>query len=555
MNQQAFAGKTAAKGVRWTLGAVLAKQGFQVLCAVVLARILGPAAYGVIGAATVYIMFMTLLLDQGLSAALIQRESVSARTAGAAAGLNLLMALVLSGLTVLAAPAVAAFFRFPGVEQVLLLLAIVLPLKALAIVPRSMLARRLLFRGIGAADIAAAALGAAAGITAALLGAGYFSIVYQVLATDLLTALVLLAASRGPVPNLHLAEVRPLLAFSASVFATDWLAYFSRNTDNILVGRVLGMSALSFYGMAYRIMVIPVQLIGQTVNRVMFPVFSRSAGNREAVAGHLYSTTRLLAMLVIPMMALIACAAHDLVLLVLGDAWLPAAPLMAVLAIGGARETIFYITPPLMKGLGRAGLNLRYEVLAFVVQVGGIIVGLQFGLLGLAVGVTSAGFLLVPVLLVLQRRLCGVRIRTQLGNIWPPLHASLWASGAYLALLVVPTAPAEGLPRLALGSTLYVLVLAAMLVLFHRRRLVGFLALAATLVGRNPGGAKQAASQGTRPAPRPGGGRHVAPLPLRPVRPPGSTPGSEATNTTTTFPDPVPAHGGSGGVGTERSQS
>lgn len=485
MSQQVFSGKMAVKGIRWSLGAVLAKQGFQVLCAVVLARILGPETYGVIGAATVYIMFMTMVLDQGLSAALIQRKTVPRRTAGSAAGLNLLMAALLACLTVLGAPNVAAFFHFPGVESVLLLLAAALPLKALAIVPRSMLARRLLFRGIGATDITAAAVGAAAGITAALLGAGYFAVVYQVLATDFLTAVALLATYRGPLPNFHLSEVRPLLAFSASVFATDWLAYFSRNTDNILVGRMLGVTALSFYGMAYRIMVIPVQLIGQTVNRIMFPVFSRSAGDRDAVAGHLYKTTRLLAMLVIPMMALVACASHDLVLLVLGEAWLPAAPLMSVLAIGGARETVFYITPPLMKGLGHAGLNLRYEVLAFVVQVSGIVVGLQFGLPGVALGVAGAGFLLVPVLLVLQRRLCGVRIRTQLGNIWPPLHASLWASGSYLALLATPAGPSAGLPRLLLGAILYSLVLAAVLVVFHRPRLSGFLATAAILVSRD----------------------------------------------------------------------
>ena len=449
MSAPAFAGRTAARGIRWSLGAVLAKQGFQMVFAVLLARILGPASYGVISAATVYTMFMTLLLDQGLSAALIQRESVTRRTAGATATLNLLMSLLLGLLTVALAPHLAAFFREPGLEPVLLLLALALPLKALAITPRSMLARNLHFRGIGAADIAAAAAGSAAGIAAALLGAGYFAVVHQVLLTDLVTAVALLAVARGPAPNLHLSEVRPLLAFSASVFGTNWLAYFSRTTANILIGRMLGVTALSYYGMAYRIMVIPIQLIGQTVNRVMFPAISRAAGDREVVAGYLVTATRLLAALSVPLMAFVACAAHDLVLVVLGPAWLPAAPLMAVLAIGGARETLFYITPPLMKGLGRAGLNLRYELCAFAVQVGGIVVGLQFGLLGVAVGLVSAGFLLVPVLLTLQKRLCGVRIRTQLGGIWPPLHASLWAAAAYLALQATPL---QSLPRLALGE-------------------------------------------------------------------------------------------------------
>lgn len=505
MNKEVFTGKTAAIGVRWSLGAVMAKQGFQLLCAITLARILGPEAYGVISAATVYIMLMTMVLDQGLSAALIQREDINRRLAGACAGLNLIMALFLAGLTVLMAGPIADFFRFAGVEQVLLLLAAALPLKALAIVPRSLLSRGLLFRSIGAADIAAAAFGAAAGITAALFGAGYFAIVFQVYATDLLTALALLAAARGPLPNLRLGQVRPLLAFSANVFAINWLAYFSRNTDNILIGRVLGMSALSFYGMAYRIMVIPVQLIGQTVNRVMFPVISRSAKDPEAVAGHLYTTMSLLSMLVFPLMALVASASHDLVLVALGDAWLPAAPLIAVLAIGGARETVFYITPPLMKGLGHAGLNLRYELVAFTVQVGGIVVGLQFGLFGVAIGVASAGFLLVPVLFVIQKRLCGIRIRTQMGNLWPPLHASLWASAAYLSLFSVPEFLPAGLPRLLAGAAVFGLVLGSVLVLFHRRRLLMFLSTVASMAGRSRHGTDSSSSIRTSKS-----GRHAS---------------------------------------------
>lgn len=460
-----FAGGRAVQGVRWSLLAVVSRQGLQILSALVLARILGPESYGIISAASIYTTFVSLLLDQGLSAALVQRPSLSKHMPGAVTTMNAAVALALAGATWLLAPALADFFHAPELAVVLLLLACGLPLKALAISPRAMLSRHLRFVAMAWADIVGALCGAVAGIVAAFLGASYFAIVFQVFAADLLICVILLIAAQGPWPNMHFGSLRPLWSFSLNVLATNFLAYFSRNVDNILVGRYLGLSSLSLYGMAYRILVVPVQLLGQTVNRVMFPAFSRMAHDRELVASNLLKSTRLLAFAVIPVMTLVAVASHELVLMVLGKEWLPAAPLITVLALGGARETIFYITPTLMKGMGHARLNFWYEILAGICQVGGIVIGLQFGILGVAVGITAAGFLLSPILLVIQRKMCGIRIRTQLGALLPATHASLWGAGAYLALSLLPL---TDMALALLGGFSFLIAASAVLLLVHR---------------------------------------------------------------------------------------
>lgn len=471
--------KKAVVGVRWSLLAVLGRQGFQILGALALARILGPASYGIISVASIYIVLVTLLLDQGLSAALVQRESLSARAPGAVVTLNLLTALVLAAATWLLAPLIAGFFGVPELTAVLYILAAALPLKAAAVVPRAVLSRNLHFKGSAVSDIAAAAAGAVCGVAAALLGAGYFAVVYQVIATDVVAAAVLLAAAKGPLPNLHLGEVRPLLKFSVGIFGVNGLAYFSRNIDNILVGRFLGVEALSFYGMAYRVLAVPVMLFGQTVNRVMFPVISRTSTDKELLAGNLLKSMQVLSMIVVPVMAFAACASPRLVHLVLGDEWAAAAPLLSVLAVAGARETIFFIAPSLMRGMGKAGLNFRYEILATVAQVSGIVIGLQFGLLWVAVGYAAGGFLLTPVLLVIQSRLCGARVSTQLATIWPAIHASCWGSAAYLLIAALDlTGPAE----LALGFAGFALAAGLVLALFHRSRSRVFLSRLNTLV-------------------------------------------------------------------------
>lgn len=442
------------------------------LAAVVLARILGPESYGIIAAATIYTTFAGLFLDQGLSAAIIQRTTVTRRAAGATATLNLIVALAIGAATVLLATPVATFFNAPGIAALLLPLAIGIPLKGLAITPRALLSRELQLQYVASADIMGAICGAAAGISAALLGANYFALAYQVIAMDVVTAALLLVFAKGPRPNHHLREVRPMLAFSLSVFFTDLLAYLSRNIDNVLVGRFLGLASLSLYGMAYRIMVLPIQLLGQTVNRVMFPAFSRVREDPAKVARHVTEATRVMAMTAVPLMAYVACAAPSLVLIVLGEAWKPAAPIISILAIGGARETIFYITPTLMKGLGKGALILRYEILAMTVQVGGIVIGLQFGLLGVALGLVAGGMLLVPVLLLIQTRLTGLRVREQLAVIWPAIHSSLWGSAGCMGvgLLHLPSIAAAGLGLLA-----FLVIWGIVLVLCHRSHLAQFL--------------------------------------------------------------------------------
>jgi O-antigen/teichoic acid export membrane protein len=485
---------SVAHGVRWSGIAVIARQLVQVLSAVLIARIIGPSSYGIISAAMIYVTLTSLILDQGLSAALIQRPALSAKAPGAVATVNIGLAVIIAGATWFTAPLLADFFSTPELVPVFQVLALLLPLKALAIVPRAMLSRGQLFKGIALADVAGGIAGAATGVTAAMLGADFFSLIYQVGVTDAIVAVMMLVFARGPVPNFAFAQVKSLMSFSVKVFLTNCVAYFSRNVDGILVGRVLGVTSLALYGMAYRVLSLPVQFVGQTVNRVLFPVFSRNTHNRAKVASQLTGATETLAFAVVPVMVFIACAAPELVRLVLGPEWLPAAALITVFALGGARETIFYITPALMKAFGRTTLLLNYEFLATGLQVAGIIVGLQFGVFGVAVGYTAVGFLLVPVLLGIQRNISGVRVRSQLAAMLPAVHASVWGAAAYLAvgLLDLPF-----VAHLVLGAAAYVALALAVLLVFHRAITIRFIGRAGEILGsrrRAPGPRRSAST-------------------------------------------------------------
>lgn len=477
----AFRGRAAATAVRWSSLSVLGRQGFQILLALVLARIIGPEAYGAVAAATVVVTLAALLLDQGLAAALVQRADLPLGAPGATATVNLVSAALLGVLAVATAPLLSAFLGAPGLAALLVWLGPGLVLKGAAIAPRAMLLRRLALKPVAVVEIAGAAVGTAAGLGAALAGAGAWAMVLSVLLADGVVAVALLVLGRGPVPNLRMRAFAPLAGFGGRVFATNGVAYLSRNTDTVLVGHLLGAAALAQYAMAYRVLVIPVQFLGQSVNRVLFPVLSRAQGRREELAEQLTRATRLLALTAVPPMVLVACAAPQLVEVLLGRAWAPTAPVMAVLAIAGARETVFYVTPVLMRATGRAGLGLRFQVVSTLVQVAGIVVGLPFGLLGVAVGYTVAGFLLVPVLLVVQHRLAGVEVRRQLAAILPPVHASAWGAVGYLLVALLPLPAAA---TAVLGGLVFAALAVGVLRLVHPVAARDGLARVRSLLGR-----------------------------------------------------------------------
>lgn len=457
-------GRTAV-AVRWNTFSMGVRQVAQIVGALIIARILGPEDFGVISAAMILVVLTPLILDLGLSSALIQRPELRKDHIKTTTTINVVSALILGGAVWASSGWIAQFFGSSALQHIYAILGIAMILKGLAVTPRALIVRNLRFKPLAITESIAAVVGVSAGIIAALAGARYDAVLWQVLLTDLITVVGLQLAIRSGIPGWSTEAFKDLVAFGARIFAANTLAYCSRNLDNILVGRFLGLDALAIYAMAYRVLVIPVQFIGQTVNRVMFPRFSRAQGNLLEVRELLMASTRLLAFVTIPAMALAAVAAPEAVRLILGDAWMAAAPLISILAIAGARETIFYITPALMRGLGRAKLNLRIEILATAVQVTGICIGLLGGVMGVAVGYLVAGMALVPVMLLVQRKLTGVQIRSQLLTLVPALHASGWG---VLAYLVLRWSGLSGIPLLVVGSLTFALMWGAVSALVHR---------------------------------------------------------------------------------------
>ena len=271
-------GETAlSSGLRWSGLSVVGREAARLAFTIMLARLVGPEAFGIVAQAAVYIAIVGLLLDQGFSSALIQRPRVERDMPGAVVSVNLAVGAALMLMTVAVASAWAEFMDTPELTLVLTFLAPTLLIRAASVTPRAVLLRQMRFRTIAIADVTAAVGGGALGVAVALLGGSYWALVVQIVTTDVLVLLVLILAGAGIRPNLHL-RTYGTSRFSGQAFAAGVLINsISRNIDNLLVGKFQGPEALAFYGLAYRLLLLPVQLLTVAVGGVLFPAFSRHA--------------------------------------------------------------------------------------------------------------------------------------------------------------------------------------------------------------------------------------------------------------------------------------
>ncbi|WP_346425953.1 lipopolysaccharide biosynthesis protein [Williamsia sp. 1135] len=458
--------KSGSRSVSWNALGLVSRQIVIVLSSVYLARILGPESYGVITQAAIYTAFMTLLLDQGIASSLISLPRLTRRMSAAAISANLILAAALATLTVFSAGPVSRFFHTPELRAVLCVLGVGLLLKAGVLVPRVLLVRDMNFKSQAVGDGGGALVGALVAIVGALSGMDYWSLVLQIVVSDVVVLLVLAVAARPPMPSLRLRSLRGTWGFSIRVFFSNLLSFSVQNVDNILIGRELGADSLAQYGLSYRVLTTPVQMIGQVVTRVLFPVVARGRADGVSVVPAVSRSVRGIALFSFPVMAAVSVSAHDLVPLLLGPAWTAAIPVLTILAIGGARQSVTTVNTSILMGMGLSSWLLRFSIVAATVQVTAIVVGLQFGIVGVAAGLTIAGFLLTPVVAWLSKRATGFDYGRQIGCVGPPVHGSAWACITYLGITQLLGNSALGILVSLLGG-LFVYV--AVLAVVHRK--------------------------------------------------------------------------------------
>jgi O-antigen/teichoic acid export membrane protein len=429
------------RGVKWSAVSQIGRQLVQFLTTAILARLLSPEDYGLLGMALVITGFISIFKDLGTSSALVQRKDLTSVLTSSIFWTNVVLGLGIALLLFFGAPLGSLVYNEPRLVDLFRVLAFGFLFSSFGVVPQALLMRRMEFNKIAFTELTSNVVGAACGIGMALLGAGVWSLVSQTLMTSLLaTMLLLFIAKWRPLGTFDWNEIRSIAGYSLNLSGYTTFNYFFRNADNFLIGIFLGAVPLGFYGMAYQLMLYANQSITGVVSRVLFPALSQIQDDNARLGRAYLKTCELIALVTFPLMLGLMVVAEPFVTVLFGAKWLPIVPLVIIFAPIGMLQSIGGTTGLIYTAKGRTDLMFRWGIIAGVAYVTAFALGVRWGTLGVAVGFASVSLTLLVPNYAIPFRLVGLRLVDLWITLRPLLGATILMCIAVLALLQLLTA-------------------------------------------------------------------------------------------------------------------
>jgi polysaccharide transporter, PST family len=468
----------AMSGVFWAAGATWAFRGISAGVFLVLARLVDPSAFGLVALAAVYLMTVQSLSDQGLATALVQRETIEAAHKDSAFWANLFVGVALALSTIVLAEPLARFYGEPRLAPILRWFAMAPVLASLSVVQQALLSRALRFRQLAIRQLIGAVAGGVVGVAMAYAGMGVWALVAQSLTIQAVGVVVLWSiAEWRPRLAFSYRHFRELFGFGSNVLAANIIRSVGLQADRLVLGYFLGATELGYYSIAQRLLSILTDFVAGSAERIVVPLFSRIQGEKERVNRGLMTAQRLLTLITIPAFVGLAATAPVLMPIVLGAKWQASVLATQILAAASLGYCLSFFFGHVLTALGRPGLRLAIVTAQAVSLAVVSVIGVSFGLVGVAVGATLNQILFYGVELLFLRRNAGFSLAAYLGEVLVPLAASLVMAAAVLLLGREMTGfrpILQLIGEVGLGAAIY----AGILLIFARHRLKEVLSLA-----------------------------------------------------------------------------
>jgi teichuronic acid exporter len=375
----------AASAGFWSAIDVLARQGVQFVTSVILARLLAPSDFGIIALASFFSSLAQVLLQGGLTTALVQRQDTSHEEESAAFWINLIVSVVLSLALLAAAPAIAVFYQHPILAPLMWAAVAQIMLTALGAVHAALLARRLAFVALAKVGVVSALLSGATGLLAAYLGEGVWALAWQgMVATASYSAGLWIVGDWTPKLRFRFADIRRLFGFGAWLSVASILDVVYTQGFSLLVGKLHGVRELGLYNRASSTQLLPSTVLSLIISRVALPLFVPRVDDQDATRRGMRMAISFAMLLNVPIMVGLVLLPDMVIGVLFGAQWLPAAPILRILAISGLFYPLHVINLHVLLAQGRSRSFLHIEIAKKAVGIMLVVFGSIFGIYGLA---------------------------------------------------------------------------------------------------------------------------------------------------------------------------
>lgn len=460
-----------ARGVAWTAVSRWSAQAVSWASMLVLARLLSPADYGLIGMANVYLGLVAMISELGLGSAVLTLHELSAieiRQLHTCSVLLGILAFAVSGL--LAIP-ISWFYHSQQLPLLLLLMSVSLIPSGFRTVPMALLQRDMKFRPLSVAEGVQAVVQAVGAVVLAWLGLGYWALAWSGLVGALTLTAIILVLRREGMSRPHFASLRPALTFGWHTLVTRVAWYGYSNADFLVAGRMLGATALGAYTLAWNLASLPVEKITTVVTRVTPSIFAAARHDNSELRRHLGRITEVLAFVTLPAAFGLGTVAPDLVVVLLGPKWNDAILPLRLLAFYIAIRSLAPLLPQVLTAKGDTRYGMHSSLFALLVMPAAFVAGARWGLGGIAWAWVIAYPVVLAPFVVRASRLIGMKAGAYLHAIFPPLVASVFMVAAVLLLQAALSAFPVGVLKLAAELLAGIAAYCAAFLVFYRERL------------------------------------------------------------------------------------
>jgi len=423
------------KALIWAFGARFFRQTINFVILAILARLLEPNDFGLLGMATVFYGLAMIFSEMGISTALIQKKDADNLHFSSVFWLNVATGILLTLLMVAISPLVAIFYGEIQLRAILSVIALNFVISSFSIVQRTIFKKQMNFKIISVCESVAIVISGVIGVYMAFTGFGVWSLVSQMMTFTLAnTVLVWMISSWRPKFVFSLNAIKDIFHFSINITAFRILNYFGRNVDYLLIGKFLGAQALGYYTLAYKLMLVPLQNFTWIVNRVMFPAYSKIQDDKERVRKAYMKVIKAISLITAPLMLGLMALAPEFVLVVFGAKWQPAILLIRILCICGFVQSIHSTLGALVQSQGKANLLLKLGIQGTFFTILAITIGLRWGIYGVAILYTSEQLLWSTYAQNIGNSLIGLKLNVFVKPIIRPFTIALFMSAGILIL-------------------------------------------------------------------------------------------------------------------------
>lgn len=417
---------SATKGAIWStidkFGIVL----MQFVINIVLARLLTPDDFGLVGMILIIVAVSTIVADGGFGSALIQKSDASKEDYSTAFWVNLSMSLVLYGLIYLFAPLIAESLGYPVLSPLLRYIGLVIIFNSVGLVGRVRLKREFAFKQIAGSNIAAYTISAAVAIVMSKRGYGAWSLVAMHITNALLSNLFIIIAARWrPTTTFSLSSLKRLFAYGEYMLISDILSNVCFHIQSTLVGKYFTPYVAGQYAQAKKMEEVACITLPSAMVQVLFPLYSSLQHNIEELRQRLRVNTRLIAFVIFPLMTILILVAEPLILMLFGQRWEESIPIFQVLCLGGFFCAMQYFNYYAVAAIGRSRTLFLAGVFKSLFTIGSILIAVHINMTAVLVAMVASNVVNYFTNAIVTHKYIGYSVFRQLLDVAPIFGAAV----------------------------------------------------------------------------------------------------------------------------------